>query len=102
MGCGCKQNTITNKPVIKKENNINVVAAFAPNYTREEITRVKDFLIARNKTNEEENWVIDFHNKHFQEQLPHGYKGDGWLRLRNRIAHLDQQLIAYENSQKTN
>lgn len=101
MGCGCKQKPATNKPIINKENNINVISNFGLNFTREELTRVSDYFIARTKTAEEKNWVIDFHNKHFPEQFPHNYSGDGWIRLKKRIEHLSRQLDEYENSKKT-
>lgn len=101
MGCGCKQQTNTPKPVMVKQGKINVVSSIPPPYTREELQRCNDYFIARNKTDQEKNWVIDFHNKHFAEQLPHGYNGDGWLRLKKRIQHLHTMLNDYENTLKT-
>jgi hypothetical protein len=99
MGCGCKQNTNTPKPVIQKQGTINVVSSIPLPYTREELQRCNDYFISRSKTADETNWVIDFHNKHFGEQLPHNYQGDGWIRLKKRIQHLNQMLNDFESSQ---
>lgn len=101
MGCGCKQNTNTPKPKMVREGTINVVSSIPPPYTREELIRCNDYFISRTKTAEETNWVIDFHNQHFPEQFPHNYQGDGWIRLKKRIAHLSTILSDYENSIKT-
>jgi hypothetical protein len=99
MGCGCKQKTNTPKPVIQKQGAINVVISIPLPYTREELQRCNDYFISRSKTADETIWVIDFHNSHFGEQLPHNYQGDGWIRLKNRIQHLNNMLNEYENSQ---
>ena len=102
MGCGCKQpvNNIP-KPTVVRVNKVNEInEPIPPPYTREAIDRCFQFFISRDKPIQEKNWVIDFHNNNFDEQFPHNYNGDGWVRMKQRIQLLSNVLTGYEERNK--
>jgi nicotinamide mononucleotide adenylyltransferase len=99
MGCNCKQAPTIKKPNVVRVNGVNTITEKIPlPYTRENLNRCNDYFISRIQSDNEKNWVIDFHNEHFDEQFPHGYSGDGWLRIKKRIDHLRRQLDDFENN----
>lgn len=102
MGCGCKQPVNqAPKPKVINVNGVNEINdPIPPPYTREDIKRCDAYFISRNKTLEEKNWVINFHNQNFAEQFPGNYSGDGWVRLKQRIQHLSNVLTGYEERNK--
>lgn len=102
MGCGCKQPVNqAPKPTVINVNGVNEINdPIPPPYTREDIERCNAYFISRDKTLEEKNWVINFHNQNFAEQFPGNYNGDGWPRLKQRIQHLANVLTGYEDRNK--
>lgn len=94
--CNCKQAPTIQRPnVVRVNNTVEIQNPITPLFTQEDLTRVKDYLISRNQTAAEKNWVIDFHNQHFEEKFPHGYNGDGWIRIKKRIDHLQTTMNDY-------
>jgi len=71
MGCNCKnKGEVKEAPkqvVVGKE--IIYVNPTPPPYTREEVTAVKDYLNAFNKTEEGRLNMIDFNRKYFGEEM---------------------------------
>jgi hypothetical protein len=102
MGCNCKQPVNqAPKPKVVNVNGVNEINdPIPPPYTRESIERCDAYFISRDKTLEEKNWVINFHNQNFAEQFPQNYNGDGWVRLKQRIQHLSNVLTGYEERNK--
>ena len=96
MGCGCKQ-----QPVPKQSLYVEHVNVDKPPYSKEDLNRCYDFFSSVIKTDTEKQFVINFHNHHFPEQFNMSVQVDGesWLRLRNRINHLNQQYHTYQVSQ---
>lgn len=84
MGCGCKQAPVKKTPIERKLTPVNET----------ELDQALSYFVSRTQTQEEANFTIDYHNKYFPEQFPHGYKGDGWLRIRKRLEHQKSQ---YQN-----
>jgi hypothetical protein len=103
MGCGCKQKPASSKTIVvnNADGSIQLTEVVKPEYTREEITRVFDYFISTNQTTDERKWVVDFHNKHFPEQLVPNC-GECWIRLKQRMEHLERKLRTYEDWEKSN
>ena len=97
MGCGCKQKNNDKKTIVvnNSDGSVQLKEPVEPNFTREEITRVFNYFLSTNQSLEEKKWVVDFHNKHFPEQLPLNC-AECWIRLKNRMEHLKRQIDSYE------
>lgn len=100
MGCNCKQKAKPQTVVVNKSDGTIQFQPDEPNYTREELQRVFDFIFSRNQTKEEKSWVINFHNKHFPEQLTPNC-AECWVRLKDRMEHLNKKLTHYEQWKET-
>jgi hypothetical protein len=104
MGCGCKQKQkVEPRPQViqNDDGSVTINNPTKPNYTREEINRCMDYFISRNQTLTEKKWVVNFHNSQFPEQLSINC-AECWIRLKNRIEHLDRKLKTYEDWEKSN
>jgi hypothetical protein len=103
MGCNCKQkNKEQSQPVIvnKADGSVQLKEPPKPEYSKEEIMRVQEFFIRNSHVLTEKKWVINFHNKHFPEQLTINCI-DCWIRVKNRMDHLIKRFEQYEQWQKT-
>jgi len=100
MGCNCKQKKKSEPVIINEDRSVQLTEPHKPNCTREELDRVFSFINSRSQTLEEKKWVINYHNTHFPEQLSLNC-ADCWVRLRQRMEHLNKQLYTYEQYEKT-
>lgn len=99
MGCNCKQTQTTKKPSIIRINDVNEIKNLdEPRFTQQDLDRAKQYFISRQQTQEEKNWVLEFHNTHFGEKFPENYTGDGWLRIKKRLDHLQSVLDTYRDN----
>ena len=97
MGCNCKQKQQTySKPQIIREGDVMEIREPAkPDYTRAEINRAIDYVRGISNSAEERKFTINFHNKHFSEQLVPSCS-TCWERVKTRMEHLNQKLSFYE------
>ena len=100
MGCNCGKNN-TNVTPSKVKQTIVVenreVTIDTPNYTRDDLTRAKDYLAARNKTDEEKQFVVQLLNQEFGDVTPEYCDYICLNRMNKRIVQLSDRLFNYEN-----
>lgn len=98
MGCNCK-GTKKEEPkpaVIKKADNTLTFVMEAPPYTREEVIRVKDYMLATNKTEAERLNMAAFNEKYFGEVIM-GYCDHACMdRVNRRIDRAMELLNDYD------
>ena len=98
MGCNCK-NKVKEEPkpsVIKKADDTITFVMDAPPYTREEVIRVKDYVIATNKTEQERLNMAAFNEKYFGEVIT-GYCDAACMdRVRRRLERATELLNDYD------
>lgn len=95
MGCGCKQKPQdqTGPKIIRVNDAVEVVSE--PTYTREDISRLESWLSSHNKTKEDTDFVYEFNNIHFGENMM-GYCDPVCQdRIRKRIEHMKEKLNLY-------
>jgi hypothetical protein len=98
MGCGCKNKKEEPKPaiVVKADNTMEFIVE-PPPYTREEVIRVKDYMNAFNKTEEERLNMIDFNRKYFGEEMMGYCDAACQDRVRRRLERATELLNDYES-----
>ena len=98
MGCNCK-NQVKQEPkpaVIKKADDTLTFVMEAPPYTREEVIRVKDYMLATNKTEQERLNMADFNEKYFGEIIV-GYCDQVCMeRVKRRLNRAIELLNDYD------
>jgi hypothetical protein len=98
LGCNCK-NKVKEEPkpaVIKKADDTIEFIMEAPPYSREEVIRVKDYLLSFNKTETERLNMIEFNYKYFGE-IMEGYCDQVCLdRVKRRTDRAIELLNDYE------
>jgi hypothetical protein len=99
MGCNCK-NKVKEEPkpaiVVKADDSITFIVE-PPPYTREEVIRVKDYLLSFNKTETERLNMIDFNYKYFGEIIE-GYCDQVCMdRVRRRVDRAMELLNDYDS-----
>jgi len=98
MGCNCKGKSKEEpKPsIIKKANNVIQFVMEPPPYTREEVIRVKDYMVATNKTEQERLNMADFNEKYFGEIIV-GYCDQVCMdRVKRRLDRATELLNDYD------
>jgi len=99
MGCGCKGNVPQTKQtptVVRTDGAIEIMDVSNPNYTREEIIRIKDYVNSINKTETERKFVFDMLATHFGDLIP-SYCDQACLNhISNRIVYMETKLTEYE------
>ena len=101
MGCNCKQKRNVETVIVNEDKSVRLTEPTKPNCTKEEIQRVFSYINSRNQTLEEKRWVINFHNRMFPEQLSINC-GDCWVRLQQRMEHINREMNTYEEWEKSN
>ena len=94
MGCNCKNQTYLDaKPkVIKTEKGELTFMMEPPPYTREEVQRVKNYMIAYNKTETEKQFMIEFNEKYFGELIV-GYCDQTCIKTVNKRLNRATELL---------
>jgi hypothetical protein len=103
MGCNCKGNKPAPPPppVIQVNNVVEYAEEQAPNYSREDLIRIKDYLNSNIKKDEERNFVYQFMFNHYGENMM-GYCDQNCLaRIDRRVKEMEIKLTYYESKGKT-
>lgn len=104
MGCGCK-NKAKEEPkpaVIKRDDDTITFVVEPPPYTREEVIRIKDYILAQNKTEIERQNMVEFNEKYFGEVMV-GYCDPVCMdRVRSRVDRAIELLNDYDLIKKQN
>ena len=103
MGCNCKNNTyVESKPkVIKTDTGELTFILSPPPYTREEVQRVKNYMVSYNKTETEKQFMIEFNEKYFGELIV-GYCDQTCIKTVNkRLERATELLNNYEKLKQT-
>lgn len=99
MGCGCKGNVPQQKvvpTVVRTDGAIEIMDVTNPNYTREDIIRIKDYVSSINKTETERRFVYDILLNSFGDMIP-DYCDQACLNhISNRIVYMETKLTEYE------
>lgn len=100
MGCGCKgENTTSNekKPiVIKTDGIVEIMDVTNPNYTIEELIRMKDYVSSTNKTELERKFVADMLLTHFGDLIPDYCDNACLNHISNRVKYMEGKLNDYK------
>lgn len=99
MGCGCKGNAPQQKvvpTVIKTDGAIEIMDVTNPNYTREDMIRIKDYVSSINKTETERKFVYDTLLTHFGDLIPDYCDQPCLNHISNRLVYMDSKLTEYE------
>ena len=98
-GCGCKGNVPQQKiipAVIRTDEGIQIMDVTNPNYTREDIVRIKDYVSSINKTETERKFVYDSLLTHFGDLIPDYCDQSCIHHISNRVVYMETKLTEYE------
>jgi len=99
MSCGCKNNTPQPQKqpqVIKVEGGVEIRDVSNPNYTREDVIRIKDYVSSINKTETERRFVYETLLNAFGDLIP-DYCDQACLNhVSNRVTYMEGKLTEYE------
>jgi hypothetical protein len=97
-GCGCKADVAKErKPVvIKTEGVVEIMDVTNPNYTIEELIRMKDYVSSSNKTETERKFIADMLLTHFGDLIPDYCDNACLNHISNRVKYMEDKLNQYE------
>jgi hypothetical protein len=99
MACGCKGNTPQTKQttptVIRTDGAVEIMDVTNPNYTIEEIIRMKDYINSTNKTELERKFIADMLLTHFGDLIPDYCDNSCIKHISNRIKYMEDKLNQY-------
>jgi len=101
MGCSCKQNNQTQQkqPIMVKTNNVvEIIDLPEPPYTIEEVIRIKDYLTAMNKTDNEKEFISNILLQSFGDIIPDYCDQTCLNHIRSRAEYMQTKITEYNNT----
>lgn len=97
MSCGCKADVANErKPVVvKTEGVIEIMDVTNPNYTIEELIRMKDYINSTNKSDTERKFIADMLLTHFGDIIPDYCDQACMKHISNRVKYMEDKLNQY-------
>ena len=96
--CNCKAG-VNKEPkpiVIKTDGIVEIMDVTNPNYTIEELIRMKDYVSSTNKTELERKFVADMLLTHFGDLIPDYCDNACLNHISNRVKYMEGKLNDYK------